>query len=79
MIDENNDCVTKSKLTITVKTLCKYNDRSRVAAKQKKQTDRLKDTETDKHLSRKHTKGTKRYTYKETHKQTYGGHTHTES
>ena len=36
MIDENNDCVTKSKLTITVKTLCKYNDRSRVAAKQKK-------------------------------------------
>ena len=34
MIDENNDCVVKSKLTMTIKTLSKYNDRSRVAAKQ---------------------------------------------
>ena len=34
MIDENEDYVTKSKLTITVKTLSKYNDRNRVAAKQ---------------------------------------------
>ena len=34
MIDENNGCITKSKLIITVKTLTKYNDRSRVAAKQ---------------------------------------------
>ena len=32
MIDENNGCITKSKLTITVKTLTKYNDPSRVAA-----------------------------------------------
>ena len=39
MIDDNEDYVTKSKLTITVKKLSKYNDRSRVAAKQKKQTD----------------------------------------
>ena len=34
MNDENNGCITKSKLTITVKTLSKYNDRVRVAAKQ---------------------------------------------
>ena len=33
MIDENNTCITKSKLTITVKAFSKYNDRSRVAAK----------------------------------------------
>ena len=33
MIDENNNCVTKSKLTIIVKKLSKYNDRSWVAAK----------------------------------------------
>ena len=45
IIDENNGCVTKSKLTITVKTLSKYNDLSWVAAKQ-----------SDKHLGRKHTK-----------------------
>ena len=61
MIYENNGCVTKSKLTITVKTLTKYNDRSMVAAKQ---TNRLRDTETDKYLGRKHTKVTKRHTYK---------------
>ena len=40
MIDKNNDFVIKSKLTLTVKTLSKYNDRNRVAAKQtNKQTD----------------------------------------
>ena len=33
MIDENNGSITTSKLTITVKTLTKYNERSRVAAK----------------------------------------------
>ena len=43
MIDGNEDCVTKSKLSITVKKLSKYNDSSRVAAKQKnKQTQRHK-------------------------------------
>ena len=31
---ENNGCVKKSKLTITVNILSKYNQRSRVAAKQ---------------------------------------------
>ena len=61
MIDENNVCVTKSKLTTTVKTLSKYNDWSRVAAKQ---TNRLRGKETDKYLGRKHTKGRNRYTYK---------------
>ena len=34
MIDENNGRITKSKLTITVKTLSKFNDRSRLTAKQ---------------------------------------------
>ena len=34
MIDENEDYVAKSKLTITVKTFTKYNDKNRVAAKQ---------------------------------------------
>ena len=33
MIDENNGCITKSKLTLIVKTLI-YNNRSKVAAKQ---------------------------------------------
>ena len=61
MIDKNNNFVIKSKLTITVKTLSEYNDRSRVAAKQtnkqtNKQTD--SDTEIDKHSGRK----TKSYT-----------------
>ena len=65
MIDENNGCITKSKLTIAVKTLSKYNDRSRVATRQtNKQTNILRDTETDKHLGRKHTKGRKIHTYK---------------
>ena len=55
MIDANKDCVTKSNLTMTVKTLRKYNDRIRVAAKQtsNKQANRLRDTETNKHLGRK--------------------------
>ena len=44
MIDKNNDYVTKSKLTRTVKILSTYIGRSRVAAKQK---NRLReDTET---------------------------------
>ena len=52
IVDDNY--VTKSNLTITVKTLTKYNDRSKVAAKQtNKQTNRLRDKETDKHLGRK--------------------------
>ena len=56
MIDENNNCITKSKLTIAVSLCSKYNQRSRLAAKQ---TNRLRDTETGKHLGRKHTKGAK--------------------
>ena len=62
MVDENNCCVTKSKLTITVKTLSEYNDQSSVAAKQRDRW--LRDRETDKHLGRKRTKGRKRHTYK---------------
>ena len=58
-IDENDDYVTTSKLTIIVKTFSKYNDRSTVAAKQtNKQTNRFRDTETGKKFSRK----TKRFT-----------------
>lgn len=49
MIDENKNCVTRSKLAITLKTLSTYNDWSRVAAKQ---TNRPKGTETDKRLGR---------------------------
>ena len=45
MIDENNGCVTKSKLRITVITLSKNNDWGRVAAKQTNKQ-RLRDTET---------------------------------
>ena len=50
-IDENNNCVTKSKLIIKVKTLSKYIDRSRVAANNQtkkqtnKQTSRHRDTD----------------------------------
>ena len=67
-------------IIITVKTLSKYNDWRRVAAKQtSKQTNILRDTETDKQLGRKHTKGRKIHTYKKTHTQTYRGHTHRES
>ena len=40
-IDENEDYVTRSKLTIIVKTLSKYNDWSRVAAKQAKLISKL--------------------------------------
>ena len=36
-----------------------------------KQTNRLGDRETDKHLDRKQTKGTKIHTYKQTHEQNY--------
>ena len=57
MINENEDYVIKSKFTITVKRLIKYNDRSSVAAKQ---TNRLRETETRKHLGRKK----RRHTYK---------------
>ena len=57
MINENEDYVMKSELTITVKKLSKYNDRSSVAAKQK---NRLSETETCKHLGRK----IRRHTYK---------------
>ena len=46
MIDENNDCVTESKLTMTVEKLSKDNDWSRVAAKQ---TNKQTQTEIDKH------------------------------
>ena len=35
MVDKNKDYVTKLKLMITVKTLSEYNDRNKVAAKQK--------------------------------------------
>ena len=46
MIDGNNDYDTKSKLTITLKPISKYYDRSRVAAKQtNKQTNGFRDTE----------------------------------
>ena len=76
MIDENNGRITKSKLTIIVKTLSKYNDLIRVAVKK---TNILRDTEINKHLGIKHTKGRKVHTYKKTHKQTYCEHTHTES
>lgn len=55
MIDAKKDCVTKSKLTMTVQTLRKYKDRIRVAAKQtsNKQANRLRDTESGKYLGRK--------------------------
>ena len=45
MIDENNNCVTKSKLTITVKLFSKYNERSRLAAKR---TNKQTNSETQK-------------------------------
>ena len=52
MIDENNGCFTKSKLTITAKTLCKHNDWSRVAAKQ---TNKQTYLETQKNKKQKNT------------------------
>ena len=48
---------------MTVKTLSKYNDQSRLARK-KKQKNILRGTETDKHLGRNHTKGRKIHAYK---------------
>ena len=46
-------CVTKSKLTITVSTFSKYNDRSSVAVKQiNKQTQRHRSILTNRHTSR---------------------------
>ena len=62
MIDETNGYIIKSKLTMTVKTLSKYNDQSRLACKKTKKI--LRDTETDKHLGRNHTKGRKIHAYK---------------
>ena len=48
MIDEKEDCY-KIKLAITVNTFAKYNDSSRVAAKQtNKQTNKQEDSETQK-------------------------------
>ena len=38
MIDETNGYIIKSKLTMTVKTLSKYNDQSRLARKKTKKT-----------------------------------------
>ena len=48
LIDENKDYVTKSKLTVTVKTPTEYNEGTRVAAKQ---TD-SETQKTDKHFHR---------------------------
>ena len=69
MIDENKDYVIRSKLTITVKTLNKNNDKNKVATNQpneltKKQTHRHRNWQ---NIGRK----TKRHTYKYTHNQTY--------
>ena len=56
MIDENEDCVTESKLIVTVKTFSKYNDRSRLAAKQtNKQTQRHRNWQTFRQKAKKHT------------------------
>ena len=59
MINENEDYVIKSKLTITVKRLSKYNGRSRVVAKQK---NRPRGKETGKHLRRKIKRHTNKHT-----------------
>ena len=49
IIDENKDyCFIKSKLVITVKILRKYNDRSRVVAKQTNKQTNKADSETQK-------------------------------
>ena len=69
MIDENKDYVIRSKLTITVKTHNKNNDKNKVATNQtnkrtKKQTHRHRNWQ---NLGRK----TKIHTYKYTHNQTY--------
>ena len=47
MIDETNGYIIKSKLTMTVKTLSKYNDQSRLACKKtKKNTQRHRNWQT---------------------------------
>ena len=53
--DENNDCVTKSRLIVKVKTLSKYNNRRGWQPNEQtnKQPNILRDTETDKHLGKK--------------------------
>ena len=54
MTDENNGFITKSKLTIIVKTLSKYSDRSRVAGKQTySETQKLKNIWIEKMLKKK--------------------------
>ena len=71
MIEENKDYVTKSKLTMTVKTFGKYNDRSRIVAKQtNKQTQRYRNWQNFRQK--------KNPTYKQTQTQTCSGQTHTE-
>ena len=93
MVAENKDCALKSKLTKTVKALSKYNGRTRIATKQLKQTNKqtneqtnkqniqtnkLRDTKTGKHLSRK-TYLLNKKTYLKVHAQTdlQWTHTHT--
>ena len=50
IIDENKDyCFIKSKLVITVKILRKYNDRSRVVAKQTNKQTNKQTKQTQKH------------------------------
>ena len=66
MIDKNNDFVIKSKLTLTVKTLSKYNDRNRVAAKQ---TNKQTDSDTQKLTNIQEEK--QKVILTQTHKQTY--------
>ena len=67
MIDENEDCVAKSKLTITVKIFTKCNERSKVPAKQtNKQTNRLRGTEAGEYFGRTITN---RHTSRLTHTQ----------
>ena len=51
------------------KDTSKYNDRSRVAAKH---TNRLRDTETGKHLGRKKKRHTSKYNHKQIYKWTHG-------
>ena len=66
MIDKNNDFVIKSKLTLTVKTHSKYNDRNRVAAKQ---TNKQTDSDTQKLTNIQEEK--QKVILTQTHKQTY--------
>ena len=76
MIDENNGCITKSKLTKKLRHLYIITE---ARQQPNKQTKILSDTETDKHLDRKHAKRRKILTYKKTHKQNYCGHKHAEN